>query len=175
MFFESVYKSWKPKQFAKYEHLSKQLDLKIFDGKKVLDIASGPCWFEEFLAKQKIDVSNFLCVDKSEKHLKEKNVAVKILAADASSLSLPGKFDAIVALDCLHLFDFDFRKYLKKNSFVLASLFFNKQNIEERRNFLKQKLKWLKIKKEIVIQEEPTYEKRLSVSESEIFILAKLS
>src|SRR3989338_425861 len=112
MFFEHVYKSWKPKQFAKYEQLSKQVDLKkLLHGKKVLDIACGPCWFEEFLSKQKIDVSNFLCVDKSQKHLGEKKVDVKTLETDVSDLSLPEKFDVIVALDCLHLFDFDFKKY----------------------------------------------------------------
>ncbi len=163
MFSEKIYGSWREKQFAKYEQLDNKINLKkLFHKKKVLDIASGPCWFEEFLLSQRIDVSNFLCVDKSEKHLNEKNVDVKTLEADARNLELSEKFDAIVALDCLHLFDFYFDRYLNSSAFVLASMFFNRQNLEERRKLLRQKLKGLKIQKEINVKGD----------ENEIFILA---
>ena len=70
MFFPQIYNSWKPKQFEKYEMLAKQIDLKkLFHKKRVLDIASGPCWFEEFLSAQSIDVSNFIAVDKNLKQI----------------------------------------------------------------------------------------------------------
>jgi len=162
MFFPQIYNSWKPKQFEKYEMLAKQIDLKkLFHKKRVLDIASGPCWFEEFLSAQSIDVSNFIAVDKNLKHLLERNAQVPAICADVGNFHIDDKFDVIIAMDCLHLFGFDFSAHLKKNSVVLASMFFS-SGMEEKRKLLWKKLKGLKIQKEIIAEGE----------ENELFLLA---
>lgn len=173
MFFEEIYESWKPKQFKKYEELSRHVDLKkLFHKKRVLDIASGPCWFEEFLSSRSVDASGFIAVDKSMKHLLERTAQVPAICSDIKKLEKPGVslFDAIVAIDCLHLIDFDFKKYMKKNGIVVASLFFS-SDMEGKKALLKQKLKGLKIVKEIIIKEGPAYK----AGENEIFVLAETS
>jgi ubiquinone/menaquinone biosynthesis C-methylase UbiE len=89
----------------------------------------------------------------------------KKIIADGSALPFPdNSFDAVICLDTIHLIKSnDFKRVLKPAGFALLSIFFNKQNLEERKAMLKSKLSDFKILKELIIEEK----------ESEYVVLAR--
>lgn len=162
MFFDKIYKSWKYMQFSKYAKMLQILpDIK---GRKILDIGIGNGYFEEFLEKRGIK-ADIIGIDPSKEMMQD--VSAKALSAIADGNELPfhdKSFDMIICLDAAQFVNSDdFIRVLKPSGLVLFSIFFNRQNLEQRRSMLQNKLKNFRILKEIVIEEK----------ESEYAVLAK--
>ncbi len=157
MFFNKIYRSWKAIQLKKYEKIIKMLPQ--LKNKKILDLGIGPGYFEEFLKSKGIS-ADILGIDPS----KEKALGKKVIA-DGSALPFTNNsFDAVICLDTIHLIkNDDFARVLKPSGLALFSIFFNKQNLEERKAMLKSKLSDFKILKELIIEEK----------ESEYVVLAR--
>lgn len=157
MFFDKIYKSWKEIQFKKYEKMLQMLpDL---ENKKILDLGIGSGYFEEFL-KSKGIVADIIGIDPGKEKVMEKKII-----ADGSALPFTNNsFDAVICLDTIHLIkNDDYVRILKPSGLALFSIFFNKQNLEERKAMLKSKLIDFKIIKELIIEEK----------ESEYVVLAR--
>jgi len=157
MFFDKIYRSWKAIQFKKYEKIIKILP--SLKNKKILDIGIGPGYFEAFL-KSKGITADIIGIDPSKEKLMEKKII-----ADGSALPFTNNsFDAVICLDTIHLIkNDDFKRILKPSGLALFSIFFNKQNLEERKTMIKSKLKKFTILKELIINEK----------ESEYVVLAR--
>lgn len=165
MFFSKIYKSWEGIQEEKYSRILLGFDSgmlsKVLAG-KVLDVGAGSGFFEKFLEKQGMNLSEWVLVDPDMDMLKETGFQ-KILG-DGNQLPFkPGKFDSLVCMDSIHLIKEDFFWALKKDGLALVSLFFNPGNFEEKKEFLRHRLKGLEILHEFSVRGK----------EGEIFILAK--
>ena len=157
MFFDKIYGSWKGIQKKKYEKMMEILP--NLGDKRILDIGIGSGYFEEFLKSKGID-ADIIGIDTSKEMVKG-NVAV----ADGNELPfVNNSFDMVICLDTLHLIkNNDFSRLLKRGGLVLFSIFFNKQNFEERKGMMKSVLDGFEIVKELIIEGK----------ESEYAILAK--
>ena len=157
MFFDKIYGSWKEIQFSKYEKMLEILP--GLRGKQILDIGIGTGYFESFLQKKGIK-ANIVGIDTGKEIIPGKNAR-----ADGNELPfIDESFDMIICLDTMHLINSsDFRRVLKPNGIVLFSIFFNKQNLEEKRATLRSRLAGFKILKELELEDK----------ENEYFVLAK--
>ena len=157
-----IYASWQGIQEKKYEKMLEILpDLK---NKRILDIGFGSGYFEEFLKSKDIE-ADIIGMDISKEMLKQVKIKMPILVADGNQLPFQGSsFDMIICLDAIHLIKTnDFSRILKPSGLALISIFFNKENYEQKKDLLKQKLEGFEILKELVIEEK----------ENEIVMLAK--
>ena len=129
MFFSKIYRSWKDVQERKYEKIIDRVELK---NKKILDIGSGDFYLERFLTKKGIK-ADITALDI------EKHAGIKFVRADGNELPIKNAaFDMIISIDTMHLIESsDFKRVLKENGLVLFSIFFNRQNYEEKKNLLK--------------------------------------
>jgi ubiquinone/menaquinone biosynthesis C-methylase UbiE len=155
MFFSKIYKSWEDIQERKYKQIVSKVDIK---NKKILDIGSGDFYLEKFLAKKGIE-ADITALDI------EKHAGVPFIIADGNELPIKDSaFDMIISIDTMHLIKTnDFKRVLKENGLVLFSIFFNKQNYEEKKSMLKEKLKDFEIVDEFEIKDK----------ENEYFIIAR--
>ena len=147
MFFDKVYGSWKDIQIKKYEKILEMMpDL---SGKRILDIGIGSGYFEDFLKGKDIN-ADIIGVDIT----KPKGDSVLMASGDALPFN-KNSFDMIVCFDTVHLIkNDDFKRVLKSGGLTLLSTFFNKQNFEERRLMLRNRLRNFRILKELVIEEK---------------------
>ncbi len=152
MFFNHVYGSWKETQAEKYRAV---LDMPGVFGGLVLDIGSGSGYLEEFLENNGIK-ANIVCTD-----------ITKPADVVCDGCRLPFKddaFDSVISIDAMHLIkERDFARVVRPGGLVLFGLFFNKQNYEERRRMLKDKLNGFTLVREF----------ELHGKENEFFVLAK--
>ena len=165
MFFSKIYESWEGIQEEKYKRILLGFDTdllaKAFSG-KVLDLGSGSGFFEKFLQKEGFNLSKWVCLDPDLDMLRESGF--QNMLGDGNRLPFKKKsFDCIVCLDSIHLIREDFFWVLKPGGFALVSLFFNPGNLNNRRKFLKERMKNLETVKEFLAKGR----------ESEIFILAR--
>lgn len=164
MFTPKIYESWRQKQFEKYakllEKLGKEKLQEILSG-KVLDIGIGNAYFEEFLKAQKIK-AEIVGIDNNEEMIQD---ADNVILGSGDAIPFPDEyFDCIICLDTIHLLKKeDFKRVLKKDGYAIISIFFNRQNLSERRKLLNEKVKGLKIIEEFIVKGE----------ESEIFMICK--
>jgi SAM-dependent methyltransferase len=165
MFFSKIYKSWEGIQEEKYKRILLGFDTDLlaeaFSG-MVLDMGSGSGFFEKFLQKEGFNLSKWICLDPDLDMLKESGF--QRMLGDGNYLPFKKKsFDCIVCLDSIHLIREDFFWVLKKDGFALVSIFHNPGNFNEKREFLRHRLKDLEIVNEFPV----------GGRESEIFILAR--
>lgn len=151
MFFSRIYKSWEGIQEEKYRMImqgfSPGLLSQAFNG-RVLDVGAGSGFFERFLERRGANISNWVLVDPDMDMLKETGFE-KVLG-DGNKLPFrPESFDSIVCLDSIHLINEDFFWSLKKGGLALVSIFFNKDNFGEKREFLRHRLRDLEILQEL--------------------------
>jgi len=164
MFTPKIYESWRNKQFEKYAKLLEEIGKKrleeILSG-KVLDIGIGNAYFEEFLKKEGIK-AEIIGIDNSPEMIKGVKNAIM-----GSGDDLPFDdeyFDCVICLDTIHLLEKEeFKRVLKKGGFALISIFFNRQNFDERKKMLKKKLSSLSIINEFIVEGD----------ENEIFVICK--
>jgi len=145
MFFDKIYGSWEDIQKKKYEKMMQIMpDLA---GKKILDIGIGSGYFEGFLKANGID-ADIIGVDVS-KEMHEGSVR-----ADGDELPfVDSSFDMVICLDTIHLIiTDDFRRVLRKDGLVLFSIFFNKQNFDEKRDMIKNRLSGFMVVNELTIE-----------------------
>ncbi len=156
MFFSKIYSSWEDIQEKKYEKIIGKVDL---ENKKILDIGSGNFYLEKFLMKKGIK-ADITAID-----IEKKVDNVPFILADGNELPIKDSaFDFIISIDTMHLIKTnDFKRVLKDNGFILFSLFFNKQNYEEKKKMLKDKIKDFEIVDEFEIEGK----------ENEYFVLAR--
>lgn len=144
MFFDKIYGSWRVIQFDKYDKM-----LGIFpklEGKKILDIGIGTGYFESFL-KEKGIKADIIGIDIS------RDKCVSALADGDKLPFLGNSFDVIICLDTVQFIKGnDFVRVLKPGGFALFSIFFNKQNLEERKGMLKKRLQEFMIMNELIIE-----------------------
>jgi len=158
-----IYQSWKEIQQKKYEKILAILP--HLNNRRILDIGFGSGYFEEFL-KTKGVTAEIIGLDPSKEMLKQTKIPIPLLVADGNSLPFPdNSFDMIICLDAIHLINNDFSRVLVPSGLALISIFFNKENYEQKRNLLKQKLEGFEILKELKIEDK----------ENELVILAKKS
>jgi ubiquinone/menaquinone biosynthesis C-methylase UbiE len=146
-------------QFSKYAKMLQILpNLK---GKKVLDIGIGSGYFEEFLESRGID-ADIIGIDPSKEMMQGSS---KAAIADGNELPFhDSSFDMVICLDAAQFINSDdFIRVLKPSGLVMFSIFFNKQNLEQRRSMLRNKLNNFIILKELIIEEK----------ESEYAVLAR--
>ena len=165
MFFSKIYKSWEGIQEEKYDRIVKGFDSRdlawTFSG-RVLDVGSGTGYFERFLKKNGFDIKKWVCLDTDAEMLRQSDF-VRVLG-DGNLLSFKkGIFDNLVCLDSIHLIREDFFWVLKNGGHALVSLFCNPGNIEEKKEYLKKRLKDFQIIGEFISKGK----------ENEIFVLAK--
>ena len=131
MFFSKIYKNWKGIQERKYEEIVSNIDL---SNKKILDIGSGNFYLERFLSKKGIK-ADITAIDIEN----QINTATPFIIADGNELPIKDSvFDMVISIDTMHLIQSnDFKRVLKENGLVLFSIFFNKQNHEEKKSMLK--------------------------------------
>ncbi|MEM7826820.1 MAG: methyltransferase domain-containing protein [Candidatus Aenigmatarchaeota archaeon] len=160
-YFSEIYNSWKNIQEQKYKvilDLLKKENVKLSEG-LVLDIGCGPFYFESFLEKNGIDTSNFFYLD-----IEARNPSKHFVLGDANAIPFkPRTFFVVFCIDVIHLINNPNELYeiTKENGLILASLFFNKENMEERTAEILDKLNRFKILREVL----------LTGRESEIIIL----
>jgi len=162
MFFSKIYKSWRNIQKEKYEKIFDSIKFEL-ENKRILDIGSGSCYLEEFLSNK--GIRNIIALDIDRGMIEQRDIDIPLILADGNSLPFKDYvFDLIISIDSIHLIKKnDFSGILKKNGFVLFSIFFNKENYEEKKNLLKEKLKSFEIINEFEIKGR----------ENEYFVLAK--
>lgn len=143
MFFSRVYESWHKMQKRKYSIL-KKLNL----SGRILDIGCGPFFKNSGIIGLDID----------------KNCRPTVIA-DGNELPFrENSFDTVISIDAIHLIKSkDFRRVLKPDGFALLSIFFNRQNYNEKRSMLRKKLNGFEIIDEFTIDDK----------ESEYFVLAR--
>jgi len=162
MFSSKIYKSWKNIQKDKYENIFDSIKFELRN-KRILDIGSGSCYLEEFLSNR--DIRNIIALDINKEMIRQSNIDTPIIVADGNELPFKNSvFDLVISIDSIHLIEKnDFKRVLRKNGFVLLSTFFNKENYEEKKNLLKEKIKSFEITKEFAIEGK----------ENEYFVLAQ--
>ena len=156
MFFDKIYGSWEDLQKNKYEKIMQILpDLA---GKKILDIGIGSGYFEAFLRTKSID-ADIVGIDVA------KDLPEDSIQADGNELPFAdNSFDIVICLDTMHFISKDdFKRVLSSGGYVLLSIFFNKQDLDEKRGMLKGKLNGFEILKELIIE----------AKESEYVVLAR--
>lgn len=137
-------------QYEKYEFLLNKFP-DFFDS-IILDIGCGNNFLKECLKSKNIK-ANIIGVD-----IDGGNVI-----ADANNLPFADEcFEKIICIDALHLFEPDLRM-LKSGGMILASIFFNDDNFEERKSLLYSRLEGLFVTNELIFKGQ----------EKELFILAK--
>lgn len=165
MFFSKIYKSWEGIQEEKYNKIIKGFGTRdltwTFLG-RVLDVGSGTGYFEKFLKKNGFDIKEWVCIDPDADMLKEGGFS-RILGSGNHLPFREKTFDGLVCLDSIHLIKENFFWVLKSGGHMLVSLFCNPGNLEEKKAYLKNRMKGFMIIKEFVFRGR----------ESEIFILAK--
>lgn len=151
-FFSRVYSSWDDIQKEKYEALNKIL--KIFEGKKLLDIGSPDDRFLEFLKANRIE-ADVVAIDIEGK---------PDVLGDGNHIPFPdNSFDAVVSIDAMHFIKTnDFERILGESGIALFGIFFNNENFEEKRRMIIKKLKNFNIIDEFEIHGK----------ENEYFVLA---
>ncbi len=150
MFSSYIYESWRETQYEKYAFLLERLP-GFFNG-NILDIGCGDNFLKQYLQARNID-TEIIGVD----------INGGDITADAGNLPFPDEcFEKIICVDALHLFNADIR-VLKKGGLMLASIFFNDGNYEEKRRMLLDKLSNMKIMKEFIFDGR----------EKELFVLAR--
>jgi len=165
MFFSKIYESWKGIQEEKYKNILENIDSNVFDKivkGRVLDVGSGSGYFEKFLEKRGFNLKEWVCLDPDPDMLKESGFE-RMLGSGNYLPFKPKSFDCIVCLDSIHLIREDFFWVLKPGGFALVSLFFNPGNLNNRKKFLKERMKDLETAKEFLAKGR----------ESEIFVLAR--
>lgn len=169
MFFSRIYGSWKEIQEEKYRRILLGFDSgllgKAFSG-RVLDVGSGSGLFERFLEEQGFSLYKWVCLDPDHDMLRESGMKTgfRNILGDGNHLPFsPEGFDCIVCLDSVHLIMEDFFWVLKPGGFALVSIFCNPGNLEEKRKFLRDRMRGL----------ETLGELQAGGRESEIFILAR--
>ena len=156
MFFSKIYRSWKEIQERKYEQILENVDLR---NKKILDIGSGNFYLEKFLSKKGIEA------DVTSLDIETTDSEFPFVLADGNRIPFKDStFDIVVSIDTMHLIKSnDFRRVLKSNGFAMLSIFFNRENYDEKKNMLKAKIKDFEIVKEF----------ELEGKENEYFVLAR--
>ncbi|MFH0832907.1 MAG: class I SAM-dependent methyltransferase [Candidatus Aenigmatarchaeota archaeon] len=137
MFFPKVYKSWNNIQKKKYSEIFKKIVLSGL----VLDLGCGPSRLEKFISGKMIRLD----VDKACKP--------DIIASGDELPFKNDSFDAVISIDTMHLVKgSDFKRVLKPRGLALFSLFFNKQNYDDRKAMLIKKLESFDIANEFTIE-----------------------
>lgn len=165
MFFSKIYKSWKGIQEEKYDKMLEGFDKnelsKAFSG-RVIDVGSGTGLFEEYLKKNKFNVSKWVCVDPDVEMIKQSGFS-RVLG-DGNHLPFKQKsFDNLICLDSIHLIRKDFFWVLKPGGHALVSIFCNPDNMEEKKKHLRERMKAFTDFEELFLRGK----------ENEILILAK--
>lgn len=140
MFSYKIYKSWKRIQMKKFKEIVERVGKDIFKKEFILEVGSGPGYFEEFISNTKI-----FCLDKNLESLRKNQSKYKILG-DGDKLPFKRVFDVIICFDTFHLIDGkDFVNVLKRGGLVIGSMFFNRENKMDRLREILTKLRDFKI------------------------------
>ncbi len=156
-YFSDIYGSWESIQEEKYASIIDKLGKEFFIGKRIIDIGCGPCGFAAFLSKRKISC-DVIGIDKSLKHLRQRAAHIPVMLS--GTVPAKSKFDIAVAIDVVHLTGVEWP--VKRNGYVIAGMFFNRSNLEKRRQFIRKRIPFS-------IEKEWT----LKAKESEVFIVAR--
>ncbi len=150
MFSSKIYESWRSLQYEKYAFLLEKFP-DFFSG-VILDVGCGNNFLKDYLKSRGIGMA-VIGVD----------IADGDVVADGANLPFPSEsFEKIISIDALHLFRPDLR-VLKKGGLILASIFFNDDNFEERKSLLYSRLEGLFVINELIFKGQ----------EKELFVLAR--
>ena len=150
MFSADIYKSWQGTQKQKFEGIRKHLgplEKEIFHKKIILDIGCGNGYLEKFFK------GNFVGLDKSMEMLARPEAIFPRVLGNGDALPFKdGCFDAIVAIDSMHLIrKNDFVRVLKNDGLALMSVFHNEKNYHDRKENLLSRLEGMTILDEFEI------------------------
>ncbi len=159
-----MYKSWEGVQKEKYRGMARFLGTGFFRGlagKRVLDIGCGPGYLEQFLEENGIKTDEVVGLDKDAGALKAARFI--FVAGDGSSMPFKaGSFDAVIAIDSMHLFGgTDFGRVLKSGGIALLATFFSSRNCEERKKLIR------------LASFDILMESEIRTQENEYFVLAR--
>jgi len=155
-FFSEVYNSWNDVQLDEYRQILNLIkDYKIKLSGKILDIGCGEGNFEKFLNENNIN-ADIIGIDTDKKAIEKSDLRIKIICSGDKIPFDDNYFSVIFCLDTIHLLKKnDYRRVLKKNGWLILSLFFNKQNLDEKEKFLESKLDGFEIvHKKIILGKE---------------------
>jgi SAM-dependent methyltransferase len=161
-FSSGIYGSWEEGQKEKISKIFSFLGgefLQPFRGKTALDIGAGSGYLSEFLGKSGIRV---IAIEPDRTMIKNKKDL--LLARGEQMPFRRNSFDMLVAIDSIHLIkNEDFLDCLKPGGLVIASLFFNGENFEEKKGQIWGRLKNFEVQHAFSIM----------ARESEVVVVAK--
>lgn len=161
MLTRKIYGSWMAgTQREKLERMLIEVGLENLEGKKILDVGSGPGFLSGILRKSLKSGSVVSC-DIDLESLKKVN-GLKVLAS-GNFLPFRKAFDAVFCIDTIHLLDknriaSEFAKVLKDNGILVASAFCNKYNSEEKMKRLEGLLGGFKIERRFIAKAEKEWD-----------------
>ena len=149
MFCDKIYPRWM--RNVQKKKIKNILDNVKISG-KILDLGSGPGFLEELVE------GDIIAIDIDIENLKKAKV-LKVLA-NGDYLPFKKVFDVIFCIDILHLLKNidDIGDVLKKNGKIIASIFCNEHNFEEKSKWLKGLFKDFKIEKKFLIKTEKEWD-----------------
>ena len=169
MFSSKIYESWRSLQYEKFSFLVKHYP-QFFTG-TILDLACGNNFLKHYFKSKNVNIniiSSDIVLNAKHSHnlhepLVQCNISGGDVVADGANLPFPSEsFEKIISIDALHLFRPDLR-VLKKGGLILASIFFNDDNFEERKSLLYSRLEGLFVTNELIFKGQ----------EKELFVLAR--
>ncbi len=152
MFTDKIYDKWMAAtQREKLEKILEEVGADKLEGKRILDVGSGPGFLsealDEFVVSSDIDLENL-----------RKAKGMKVLAS-GNSLPFGKVFDIVFCIDTAHLLDkkrigAEFAKVLKDDGILAVSAFCNRYNSGGKMKELEEALCGFEIKKRFLAKAE---------------------
>ncbi len=151
MFTNKIYGNWMAEtQKEKLERILEEVGADNIEGKKVLDVGSGPGFLSDILRKS-LKSGSVVSSDIDRENLK-KISGLKVLAS-GDFLPFRKAFDFVFCVDTIHLLDkkkigAEFAKVLKDNGMLVVSAFCNKYTSDRKMKELESVIDGFRIEKQ---------------------------
>lgn len=161
MFVDKIYGKWMAEtQKEKMEKILETVGIQNLEGKKILDVGSGPGFLSGMLDESAVGCS-VISSDIDLENIKKINDP-KVLAS-GDFLPFSKAFDFIFCIDTVHLLDKEriageFAGVLKYNGILIVSAFCSRYNSEERMRGLERLLSGFRIEKKFFAQAEKEWD-----------------
>ncbi|RLJ10064.1 MAG: hypothetical protein DRP15_01355, partial [Candidatus Aenigmatarchaeota archaeon] len=156
-----IYDSWKGKQNEKFETLFNKIDLDALGG-LILDLGSGSGFLGEFLKTSGIDTLNFVELE-IDKDMIRKSYGEKRILGDGNNPPFKDEmFDWVFCIDAVHMIECNLSCLVKPGGYIIISLFFNQENLQDKKEIIMRKIGDFEILEEFIHEGQ----------ENELFIFA---